>query len=188
MWWIWLWIIPPHLACVATLLCKTAGFHAVWACASSNNVTNNALCKILILTQSTVTSSIMMSSCLHYKHDILRDCVIFLWNVILIRWKLPEIRLFNPSKRLFEHHITCAHITRDHITCDYFTLWPTYRRPNYCDHITVDQFTAHSVHNANYSQYLLRMSSFIRYDTRCYFNVRSKADISQLNLPHGTDN
>ena len=28
----------------------------------------------------------------------------------------------------------------------------------------------------------------MRYDTRCYFNVRSKADMSQLNLPHGTDN
>jgi len=28
----------------------------------------------------------------------------------------------------------------------------------------------------------------IRYDTRCYFNVCSKADMSQLNLPHGTDN
>ena len=28
----------------------------------------------------------------------------------------------------------------------------------------------------------------IKYDTRCYFNVRSKADISQLNLPHGTAN
>jgi len=27
-----------------------------------------------------------------------------------------------------------------------------------------------------------------RYDTRCYFNVRSKADTSQLNLPHGTNN
>ena len=26
----------------------------------------------------------------------------------------------------------------------------------------------------------------IRYDTICYFNVRSKANISQLNLPHGT--
>ena len=26
----------------------------------------------------------------------------------------------------------------------------------------------------------------IRYDTRCYFNVRSKADMSRLNLPHGT--
>jgi len=24
----------------------------------------------------------------------------------------------------------------------------------------------------------------IRYDTRCYFNVRSKADMSRLNLPH----
>ena len=28
----------------------------------------------------------------------------------------------------------------------------------------------------------------IRYDARCYFNVRSKANMSQLNLPHGTDN
>jgi len=28
----------------------------------------------------------------------------------------------------------------------------------------------------------------IRYDTRCYFKVRSKANMSQLNLPHGTDN
>ena len=28
----------------------------------------------------------------------------------------------------------------------------------------------------------------IRYDTRCYFNVRSKADMSQLNLPRGIDN
>ena len=28
----------------------------------------------------------------------------------------------------------------------------------------------------------------IWYDTRCYFNVQSKADISQLNLPQGTSN
>jgi len=28
----------------------------------------------------------------------------------------------------------------------------------------------------------------IRYDMRCYYNVRSKADISRLNLPHGDDN
>ena len=27
----------------------------------------------------------------------------------------------------------------------------------------------------------------MRYDMRCYFNVRSKADMSQLNLPHGTN-
>jgi len=28
----------------------------------------------------------------------------------------------------------------------------------------------------------------IRYDIRCHFNMRSKADISKLNMPHGTDN
>ena len=28
----------------------------------------------------------------------------------------------------------------------------------------------------------------IRYDTRCYFNVRLKADMSQRNLPHGNNN
>ena len=28
----------------------------------------------------------------------------------------------------------------------------------------------------------------LRYDTRCYFNVRSKIDTSQLNLQHGTNN
>ena len=33
-------------------------------------------------------------------------------------------------------------------------------------------------------QELLRYDT-IRYDTRCYFNVRSKADVSQLNLPGG---
>jgi len=30
---------------------------------------------------------------------------------------------------------------------------------------------------------LVYLSGMIRYDTRCYFNVCSKADISQLNLP-----
>jgi len=30
--------------------------------------------------------------------------------------------------------------------------------------------------------------STIRYDTRCYFNERSKANMGQLNLPHGTGN
>ena len=34
--------------------------------------------------------------------------------------------------------------------------------------------------------YNFSLFSATRYDTRCYFNVRSKADMSQLNLPHGT--
>jgi len=32
----------------------------------------------------------------------------------------------------------------------------------------------------------LRCGWVFQYDTRCYFNVRSKADISQLNLPYVT--
>ena len=28
----------------------------------------------------------------------------------------------------------------------------------------------------------------VRHETGCYFNVRSKADISKINLPHGTNN
>jgi len=38
------------------------------------------------------------------------------------------------------------------------------------------------------SAYRKMSAKTIRYDTRCYFNVRWKADISQLYLPHGTDN
>ena len=34
----------------------------------------------------------------------------------------------------------------------------------------------------------LLSDTLLRYDTRCYFNVQSKADTSQLNLPHGTNN
>ena len=32
------------------------------------------------------------------------------------------------------------------------------------------------------------MFDFGSNSTRCYFNVRSKADMSQLNIPHGNDN
>jgi len=35
---------------------------------------------------------------------------------------------------------------------------------------------------------LYRKQDTIRYDTRRYFNVRTKANMSQLNLPHGNDN
>ena len=35
---------------------------------------------------------------------------------------------------------------------------------------------------------ILRFTIGADYDTRCYFNVRSKANMSQLNLAHGTDN
>ena len=36
--------------------------------------------------------------------------------------------------------------------------------------------------------YLLNLKNDIRYDMRCYFNVYSKANMSQFNLPHGNIN
>ena len=33
-----------------------------------------------------------------------------------------------------------------------------------------------------------RFAIILRYDTRCYINMQSKADMSQLNEPHGTNN
>jgi len=33
--------------------------------------------------------------------------------------------------------------------------------------------------------YAILLYDTIRYDTRCHINVRSKANMSQLNLPHG---
>jgi len=58
-----------------------------------------------------------------------------------------------------------------------------------CDHFFHMSQVAWSV----YSIHVCVLKAWIRYDTtfrcvKCYFNVRSKADISQLNLPHGTDN
>jgi len=39
-----------------------------------------------------------------------------------------------------------------------------------------------------YPPQFLAIHHWIRYDTRCYFNVRSKADTNQHNLLHGNDN
>ena len=44
--------------------------------------------------------------------------------------------------------------------------------------------------NLSYTMFFLGKlgTGIYNYDTRCYFNVRSKADMSQLNLPHETNN
>jgi len=54
--------------------------------------------------------------------------------------------------------------------------------------LTVVGATVESRPSAGQLTQLLVSYDTIRYDTRCYFNVRSKANMSQLNLPHGTDN
>ena len=56
-------------------------------------------------------------------------------------------------------------------------------------HLETPRNTKVTLSENNTTTTVLRpLSVTIRYDTRYYFNVRSKADISQLNLPHGTDN
>jgi len=50
-------------------------------------------------------------------------------------------------------------------------------------------FAEHASQQARIQTSTIEQPSYTtRHDTRCYFNVRSKADTSQLNLPHGTDN
>ena len=40
----------------------------------------------------------------------------------------------------------------------------------------------------HFEVFVVELYDTIRYDTRCYINVRLKANMSQLNLPHGADN
>jgi len=55
-----------------------------------------------------------------------------------------------------------------------------------------NEYTTHLYCLSNYycklNTLCLSVVQCIRYDTRCHFNVQSKADISQLNLPHETNN
>jgi len=51
------------------------------------------------------------------------------------------------------------------------------------DVLNLDRFIHFSTADGYIQQ--TRHTQTIRYDTRCYFNVRSKADMSRLNLPHG---
>ena len=63
-------------------------------------------------------------------------------------------------------------------------IWPVLTTPQYFDKCFIFFPSAEFLNTANRCHFHLLYT--IRYDTRCYFNVRSKADISQLNLPHGS--
>jgi len=70
-------------------------------------------------------------------------------------------------------------------------LWPENTSSHVSRHV---EFIIEQDHRVNWvsgsldSRVTGSLGHTIRYDTRCYFNVRSKANMSQLNLPHGTDN
>jgi len=50
----------------------------------------------------------------------------------------------------------------------------------------VDTTSTPRQHNVDFDRH--HEDTTIRYDTRRYFNVRSKADMNRLNLPHGDYN
>ena len=54
--------------------------------------------------------------------------------------------------------------------------------------VDIDIGYATAIFALAFQEFVYRRDETIRYDTRCYFNVRSKADMSRLNLPHGNDN
>ena len=54
--------------------------------------------------------------------------------------------------------------------------------------VHVDHSSAHHRHAPTINTRAHTQRHAIRYDTRCYFNVRSNADLSKLNLLHGNDN
>ena len=86
----------------------------------------------------------------------------------------PTRRLENIS----DHQIQCV-TTRTTWLCDML------HESERLERVSIRRTALPSSRRSNWT---LKSPHTIRYDTRCYFNVRSKADISQLNLPHGTDN
>jgi len=71
-------------------------------------------------------------------------------------------------------------------TCIYHqvNLSPIVREKNLKENVTIQQHSPQI--NAIFC--FKTRSNWLRHDTTCYFNVQSKADISQLNLPHRTNN
>ena len=65
----------------------------------------------------------------------------------------------------------------------YFNVIFNFRK---CDKLST--FNKYAIRYQHTMRHLVKEYDTIRYDTRCYFNVRLKANMSQLNLPHGTDN
>ena len=93
-----------------------------------------------------------------------------------------------PTRRLQRHDsIRVGHgqiITRD-VSC---TSFDVHEDDSYTGRARVAASAGRVCGTATGHAARLPDNDTIRYDTRCYFNVRSKTDISQLNLPHGTDN
>jgi len=96
--------------------------------------------------------------------------------------KSPVGRQFEPENKLIEgqpneYDVICrnASVLAFHLSPTIFAGTP-FRLRNICRNGVLPRFRTTTVHPCS------------RYDTRCCFNVRPEADMSQLNLLHGTNN
>jgi len=99
------------------------------------------------------------------------------WAFCWCDFFIPVFTIYKPFPSLtggFSQNCLCRLGLRWHLLC---ILWFS------SDHC--NGFAFLKLHMCLWHQCIV---ATIRYDTRCYFNVRSKANMSQLNLPHGTDN
>ena len=101
------------------------------------------------------------------------------------------------GKRAVKWVCVCA--TKDDYTSSHSTVVYNYYSATigYCCSCCVPLIWAAAVTAADHSNYSTvgcgcatkpTREACLRYDTRCYFDVRSKADMSRLDLQHGNDN
>jgi len=116
--------------------------------------------------------------------------------------KCPECKTYIWNAKMTKVIVRCLlldwnHWMLVHTMNFYFYLWllKILRPENTSSHVSRHvEFIIKQDHWVNWvsgsldSRVTGSLGHTIRYDTRCYFNVRSKANMSQLNLPHGTDN
>jgi len=138
-------------------------------------------------------------------NGLLRDAVMSKWySRRLQNWRHPlkDTRL-NAAESAYPHAstqatpltITTANVDRVLIICIHITS-----KLSLFDHVHFQSmkywyvqifpylFSLQNLPEYYSTFYTVHSWHTTRYDTRCYFNMHSKADISQLNLPHRTKN
>ena len=114
-----------------------------------------------------------------------RDAILCDWELWLWIWLFTSVIFTAQCHDVILYQFRWLHFSNTAANRTWFTVYPLLYCGNRWPIGTAYSciWTPNMVrHNICWHNYAVE----IRYDTRCYFNVRSKADISQLNLPHGS--
>jgi len=105
------------------------------------------------------------------------------WQITDWKLYLPSTNAKSPTGKKLTKTFSILHNVHLYTTLQKKTVKPVHFTQIY-------QYTGSLTELSNVFKvppFPFQVTHLVRYDTKCYFNVRSKADISQLNLPHGTD-